>query len=262
MQMPFAGMDPYLEHPILWEGLHARLVVAMANQLQPRLDPRYIASVEERVFIEGPQQRVPDIWIQKTSARERIHSEVQPDTDMAVVVEIEELEIHQKHIEILDAYDGLKLVAVIELLNPSNKRAGSGRESYLTKQQEILQRDCHLVEIDLLRKGERALSIPEWRLQEFKPFDYMICVSRWPRRQQFALYPRDIKQRLPRIRIPLAEGDTDTLLDVQAALEQVYVDGRYARRVRYDEPCDPPLTTELQTWATECWQAFRVVHEA
>ena len=38
MNVPFPGMDPYLEHPVLWEGLHARLIVALANQLQPRLD--------------------------------------------------------------------------------------------------------------------------------------------------------------------------------------------------------------------------------
>jgi Protein of unknown function (DUF4058) len=60
MNCPFPGKDPYLEHPVLWEGVHARLMVAIANQLQPKLDPRHVASIEERVFIEGPQRRVPD----------------------------------------------------------------------------------------------------------------------------------------------------------------------------------------------------------
>ena len=65
MNCPFPGNDPYLEHPVLWEGVHARLMVAIANQLQPKLDPRYVTSIEERVFIEGPQRRIPDVWIQK-----------------------------------------------------------------------------------------------------------------------------------------------------------------------------------------------------
>ena len=66
MAMPFPGMDPYLEHPILWPSVHMRLIVALANQLGPRIRPHYVASVEERVFIEGPdQQRIPDVWIQK-----------------------------------------------------------------------------------------------------------------------------------------------------------------------------------------------------
>jgi hypothetical protein len=64
MDYPFPGMDPYLEHAVLWEGVHARLIVAIANQLQPQIDPRYVASVEERVYIELPQRRIPDAWIQ------------------------------------------------------------------------------------------------------------------------------------------------------------------------------------------------------
>jgi len=39
MDYAFPGMDPYLEHPALWEGVHARLIVAIANQLQPKLNP-------------------------------------------------------------------------------------------------------------------------------------------------------------------------------------------------------------------------------
>lgn len=34
MPSPFPGMDPYLEHPVLWEGVHARMVVAIANRLR------------------------------------------------------------------------------------------------------------------------------------------------------------------------------------------------------------------------------------
>ena len=72
MNCPFPGKDPYLEHPVLWEGVHARLMVAIANQLQPKLDPRYVASIEERVFIEGPQRRMPDVRIQKVRDARRI----------------------------------------------------------------------------------------------------------------------------------------------------------------------------------------------
>ena len=59
MNCPFPGADPFLEHPVLWESVHARLIVTIADQLQPKLDPRYIASIEERVFIEGPQRTDP-----------------------------------------------------------------------------------------------------------------------------------------------------------------------------------------------------------
>ena len=67
MNMPFPGMDPYLEHPALWPSVHTRLIVGLANQLTRRLRPRYVATIEERVFIED-QDRIPDIWVHKGSS--------------------------------------------------------------------------------------------------------------------------------------------------------------------------------------------------
>jgi hypothetical protein len=251
LHTPFPGMDPYLEHPSIWEGVHARLIVAFANQLQPQLDPRYIATIEERVFIEGPQQRIPDVWIQKSTDDVQSPARSAPDVDTAVVIEVEDLEIHQTRIEIRDAYNDMKLVTLIELLSPTNKRPGPGRESYLAKQREILAGDGHLVEIDLLRVGERALCVPSWRLQEFEPFDYVACVNRWPKRNRYEVYACRLEQRLPRIAIPLADPDPDVRLDVQATLDQVYSDGRYRLRLRYDEPCEPPLDKARQQWAKQ-----------
>jgi hypothetical protein len=163
-------------------------------------------------------------------------------------------------VEILDAYNDMRLVTLIEVLSPTNKRPGPGRDSYISKQQEVLERDCHLVEVDLLRDGQRVLSIPQWRLQQLEPFDSVVCVSRWPRRNRFELYPRKLRERLPRVAVPLAEPDPDVPLEVQAAVEQVYVDGRYMRRLRYDKPCEPPLDDELQRWAEQClkqWDTSR-----
>jgi hypothetical protein len=256
MNTPFPGMDPYLEHPVVWESFHARLIVAIANQLQPLLDPRYVATVEERVFIEGSPQRVPDVWIQKTVDQTQAAQRAGPAVDTAFVVEVEQLEIRQRRVEILDAYNNMRLVTLIEVLSPTNKRPGPGRESYVSKQQEVLERDCHVVEIDLLREGERLLSVPAWRLQEFEPFDYVVCVNRWPRRNRFEVYPRRLRDPLPRIAVPLAEPDPDVPLEVQAAVEEVYAQGRYVRRLRYDEPCEPPLEDELQQWADECLKTF------
>ena len=255
MTFAFPGMDPYLEHPTIWEGVHSRLVVAISNQLQPQLDPRYIASVEERVFIEGPAQRIPDVWIRRDERGRAVESSsvVSPPTgvfDPAVVVEIDDLEIHQKYLEILDSYNEMKLVTVIELLSPSNKRGSVGEESYRRKQQELLDSDCNFVELDLLRTGTRVLSVPNWKLSSLEAFDYVVCVSRGASRSRFELYPVKLAQRLPRVAIPLAVGDAEVALDLQAAIEEVYEQGRYARRLRYDAPCDPPLPTDQQAWAS------------
>jgi hypothetical protein len=261
MNMPFPGMDPYLEHPVLWEGVHSRLINTIAEQIQPRLDPRYVTSVEERVFVEGPQRRIPDIWIERPLRDEGPATAAQLDADTALIVEVEDLEIHETRVEILDLYDDMKLVGVIEVLSPTNKTKGPGRDSYLKKQEELLARDCHLIEIDLLRRGTHTVAIPEWRLrQEVPANDYLVCVSRFPHRNRYELYPIRLRNRLPRIKVPLASPDPDATLDLQAALEHVYHVARYARRVRYDQPCEPPLTADDQAWANQCWTAYQAAH--
>src|SRR5438876_7392797 len=128
MKMPFPGMDPYLEHPVLSESVHARLITALANQLQPRLDPRYVASIEERVFVEGPQRRTPDIWVQKRRDAEGALAVAEPEEDTAVVLEVEDLELHEGRVEILDLYNDMKLVALLEVVSPTNKAVGPGRK--------------------------------------------------------------------------------------------------------------------------------------
>jgi hypothetical protein len=80
------------------------MIPALANQLQPRLDPRSVTSIEERVFIEGPQRRIPDVWIQKTGDNGGAITLAEAEVDTAIVLEVQDLEIHQARIEILDTY--------------------------------------------------------------------------------------------------------------------------------------------------------------
>jgi hypothetical protein len=62
----FPGMDPYLENSGVWPGMHSRLIVYLADQLQPQLRPRYVAAIEERVFVEGPERQfVPDLAVRR-----------------------------------------------------------------------------------------------------------------------------------------------------------------------------------------------------
>jgi len=135
--MIFPGMDPYLEHSVLWSGVHASLIVYIRDFLQPLLRPRYVAAIEERVFVE-------------TQGGERIP----------------ELEIHETYITVLDLISKQEVVAVIEVISPTNKVEGPGRKSYLNKQRKVRKSTAHLVEIDLLRTNlhvwrfRRTLHVP------------------------------------------------------------------------------------------------------
>jgi hypothetical protein len=255
MSMIFPGMDPYLENPQLWPGVHNALVVYLRDQLQPMLRPRYIAAVEDRVFVEGPDRDVmPDVWVRRS--RDAGHgggtAVAVAEPDDALMVQLPGLEIHESYIQILDLHSGQRVVTVIEVVSPSNKYAGPGRESYLAKQREVRGSAVHLVEIDLLRAGQHVVSVPEWAAKGKGPYDYLVCTNRGTGvRDLFELYPRRLRDRLPRIAIPLAGDDAPVTLDVQAGVAQVYEAGAYRDRINYQSPCQPPLAAEDQPWAAD-----------
>lgn len=178
------------------------------------------------------------------------------DADEALEIQIPALEIHESYLEILDRHSGQRVVAVLEVLSPTNKYAGPGRDSYLTKQREVLASQAHLIEMDLLRRGQHTVAVPEWIARQHATYDYLICVNRAEgRRDSFECYPRQLRQRLPRIRVPLAGGDPDVVLDIQAVLAQTYEAGSYRERLCYNRPCVPPLPAEDQAWTDELIRA-------
>ena len=51
MPTPFPGMDPYLERAEVWEEVHTRLLVAIADALGPQVRPKYRVGVEQRTYL-------------------------------------------------------------------------------------------------------------------------------------------------------------------------------------------------------------------
>ena len=70
-------------------------------------------------------------------------------------------------------------------------------------------------------------------------------------RDEFDIYPRTLRERLPRIGIPLAAGERDVACDLQSALEKVYDAGGWGLRIDYAEPCVPRLSSEDAAWAKD-----------
>lgn len=64
-----------------------------------------------------------------------------------------------------------KLVTAIEILSPTNKKAGQARSLYLKKRDDLMQASVSFVEIDLLRAGEPMPVTPPP-----PPSDYRILV--------------------------------------------------------------------------------------
>ena len=81
MPNPFPGMDPYLEGD-LWTSVHTDLCAAIAQQLAAKIPSRYVIRNQRRIVIappdetELPQQRLPDVGVFDTSAREMMRASV------------------------------------------------------------------------------------------------------------------------------------------------------------------------------------------
>lgn len=247
MPSPFPGMDPYLERPTLWPNVHQRLITYAGDQLQAQLGERYFVAIGERVYLETPERPgyVPDLHlIQRPAPRPAIALEAdQPD-----VVVIDVTEVREVYLEIQDAQTGSRVVTVVEVLSPANKRPGAGRELYLRKQSDVLASGSHLVEVDLLRGGEPTVSLPLTR-QRQSP--YRVVVSRADDRARRELYAVQLRERLPRVRIPLRAGEPDAVLDLGGVFQEAYERGAYGLRAEYERDPEPPLAPEDAAWARE-----------
>ena len=160
---------------------------------------------------------------------------------VSVVVETDDPEeIRETWIEILKLPD-LELVTVIEVLSPTNK-LGGGREDYLNKRREFLNRPVHFVELDLLLGGHRLPMRAERPLDQF-----VAMVSRFERRPKAEVYTWSLREALPQIPIPLSAPDPDVLLEFAPPFVMAYERGFYSRILEYNQPL--PFAPEYQSLA-------------
>src|SRR5438105_3437384 len=168
MKSPFPGMDPYLEQ--FWPDVHARLILYACDQLEEQLPSSLIARVEERVVVEAedvdPRPVYPDVKITERARHRASDSAIPSDVAVMepVIVEYAGEPATETFINILEAGPGQRLVTVIEILSLTNKLPGEGQRQYRQKQHELRHAGVSLVEIDLLRRGERVLSLSPSRI--------------------------------------------------------------------------------------------------
>jgi hypothetical protein len=194
-------MDPYLEASAIWPDFHKALAAQLRADLNGSLPAPFYARLE--------------MW-----------SEVGVVEDNRVT----------HRIGIRDPSRGHQLVTLIEIVSPSNKRPGADRRAYLQKQREVLDSNASLIELDLLRSGDRLLPYPDLdeAIGRLTPApDYLVLVNRAWRRigaaMDYDLYPIPFAERLPVIAVPLREGQAEVPLDLQLAFDRAYDAGPYRR---------------------------------
>ena len=257
MKSPFPGMDPYLEQ--YWRDVHARLIIYSCDQLQSQLPADLYARVEERIVLECaepvPLARYPDVRVV-----EYPHGGLSSSVAEGGVAVAEPVRIHyapepitETYIEIIDAGTGQRVITVIEFLSLSNKFPGDGRDQYRRKQDELRRSGVSLAEIDLLRAGQRTLSLPVSSIPIELRTTYQVCVRRGWETGTYEVYTVPLRDRLPVIRIPLRQTDQDARLDLQVLIDQAYQNGRY-HSIDYRAAAEPPLEGPDGIWADQLLQ--------
>ncbi len=246
LQNPFPGMNPYLEDSRLWGDVHHTFISFLRSELNTVLPMNYLAVVEERVYVEKPETFrtiIPDVVIASPLPGAKVRAGATALADAPTKIYLQEGGIHEPYIQIFALRNGRReVVTVIELLSPTNKTPNSvGRALYLEKQQDVLCSTTHLVEIDLLHYGEHTLFVSRKLLEpKNKRLDYAVVVHKAEWRKEYAwAWQINLRERLPRVLIPLAEGDPEVEVDLQAVLNRVYEEGRYG--IALDYTTDPPV---------------------
>src|SRR5262249_39689030 len=101
------------------------------------------------------------------------------DVTVAEPLEVPFLEPEtQGFVEIVETRPERRVITVVEVLSPSNKYAGRGRELYRQKQCDLADGCISLVEIDLLRAGPHVLQVPLAQYPPSHRTPYKVCVHR------------------------------------------------------------------------------------
>jgi hypothetical protein len=260
MASPFPGMDPYIEACGLWEDFHAKLIGEIERALAPVLPERYVVRTGERSYIvlapsangdEHPM--VPDIAVvarrgtarrtkrvASTAVAERAGAAHGPATMRALV----DTEFREAFLEIRELNPRHRLITSIEVLSPSNKREDSpGWALYVRKRQAHLAGQANLVEIDLLRGGQRMPMADDW-----PDSPYYLLVARKEESLRCTVWPAFFQHPLLEIPVPLAPPDGDVLLVLKPLVDAVYARSRYEHDIDYRRPLRPPLSSVDAAW--------------
>jgi hypothetical protein len=242
MPSPFPGMDPYIEAHGIWPDFHNNLASEMQSRLNAQILPEFVAVLEpyvvyETVEIRGAQVAFPDLGVfesERAPGLARRAATAIPPAPVRSIVPLEAaLRLHR--VEIRQAGTET-LVTAIEILSPANKRSGSvAQRKYLAKRRDYFNSTANLMEVDLLRGGERPPLT-----QPVPDAPYYIVVSRANLRPEAEVWPIQLADALPLLPVPLLPAWPDVPLDLSAAFAAIYERTGYGARIDYRQPPPPP----------------------
>ncbi len=266
---PFPGMNPWLQ--ALWGDTHLSLIAYSRDQIQRQLpaDLRAVAQEAANIATRPPARRKvrigPDVAVTEQELRETgggtATLAARPSTGtltLPLTLPVAAMAPNPRWVEIHEM-ETERLVTVIEVLSPSNKRPSRDRKAYLEKQRRLVAGGINLVEIDLIRGGKTVSRLPDAALPEDHRTDYRACVYPARNAEVADFYRIPLRDPLPTLQIPLRPTDGPGVqLNLQAVIDQACRDGGL-REWDYLEPLAPPLSADEAAWAEERLAAAGVV---
>lgn len=240
----FPGMNPYLEG-YLFQDLHSALASRIRALLTPLLRPRYAARLELSTVQDTSSSEelgiiYPDVEVVKTSDSSRFTQEKMAVFTPATLTLPPPLTLRIPTVEVREV-TGNRLVTCIEILSYANKRQ-LGFEQYQQKRDRLIRSGVHLVEIDLIRRGRRAIA------DSLLPKSHY-CVGVTRAGDRIDVWALNMQEPLPTIPIPLLPPDADVPLDLSQAIHQVYEEADYDLTIDYSrQPPPPSLSDAEQQW--------------
>jgi len=242
-------MDPYIKSWI-WGSFHGNVIVAIGDEMNRRLPRRFIASTDLYFWrvdsLECLLIGEPDVFVSDKAPAPAPSGPATATVTAPIITMLPGIVRKQRYVKIIDP-EQRRVVAVIEILSPTNKTSGEDGQAYRMKREEYIASGISLVEIDLLRSGHRPpLGDPAPPIS-----DYYVLVHRGWEKDRMGIWPVSVRDPLPEVPVPLDPDVSDVLLDLRACIDHVYDVGRYAEQLDYTKPPRPPLHEPDATSARE-----------
>ncbi|HEX6984817.1 MAG TPA: DUF4058 family protein [Planctomycetaceae bacterium] len=249
MPSPFPGMDPFIQGQI-WLDFHNSFCIGLRNALAPKLLPRYVIQVDERLVLETDAE--PAVYFPDVAVKESSPTPLGTAGEPVGGIALEPVVLTRKRFEparevVLQVLDrnSRRVITVIELLSPWNK-APRGYEEYLLKRDDLLDAGINLLEIDLVRGGRRLPTV------ELLPRgDHFAFVSRGEEPGKVSVYAWRLRDPLPTLPVPLRIDDSHVTVALQPVFDRVYDESGYAHLLVYDVEPEPPLSESDAAWVAE-----------
>lgn len=221
MPSPLPGMDPFLEDAARFPVFRKHLVAALYQLLLPGLVDRY---------------------------RARVHSR-QYESELILFTSVQKSQHDEEYIEIRSRTDG-RLVTLVDVVGIANRTTTAGRDAYLATRSLAHAERASILELDLVTQGRPPLA---FNRAELPTHHYLAIVSRSNNSTTHECFPANLRKRLPKIRLPLATDDRDTVIDLQVVFARAYEQSQLEKQIDYRGPLPPDvaLTPEDREWVEE-----------